>query len=444
METTELEAGRINAGAGGRISVKISNQIIDPQNVTSLIVREWALDHWRVPRLEIVVQDDGLLSDWDLPFQGTIIEIDIIKDKSDDLEESELITLAGNYKVVDFSFTKSAGMQAGAGFDVTLTALLDIPSMFTITPNVAYTSTTSLAVLQSIADDLELDFITNIDSTADSMNWLCVNTTPIKFIQHVVERSYITDGDATLCFIGKNSTLNYISFNSSFDGEAIPCKYNTKMTFVNTVKETIREGIKLGLEEEEAASTIWYSSFSLKGSANSSEIMNGGFLNSVKTLDIQSGNWMPGIGSEQDNGDQALTEVIVDNHTNLVTGEIDPNETSFKSDRVVYNGILPGVRTTTENVYGDEYYYSKTNRKNVLSGFLGSPITIEVNPNIPLAVGNILDLEAPASAPIEGSPTAEIHDGQYIVLGLIYMVDNGMFKKIASIHRVGYNVNPNI
>ena len=440
----DVDINRANSAHGGRISVSIGDLIVDPVNIKYLVVREWAFDNSRIPRLELIIMDDGAFTDLELPHQGKIIELNIIKDKSDNVEESSLITLKGKYKIIDFEFQKSNSQQAGASFPISITALLDIPNIFNIAPNVSYENKDSKTVLKSVASEFGLEFTTNIAATSDSMNWLRINSSPLNFIQHVVERSFISESDAALCYINKDKQLNYISINSAFSGEPIKCKYNLHIALSNTIEESINRGKSINIEENEVMNSIWMSSYSIKNFSNSFELLNGGFSNNVSLIDISTGSWSVPDGNSYPEASQKSSIIEVDNHAKLISTELDPNKTSFNGNRFIYNGILPGTIKYSQNVYGIDYYHSKTTRKNVLSGLLGMPTTIEINSNMPISIGDILDVDVPASVHLEEDDVSEILSGNYIVLGILYVVDNGFFKKILSIHRIGFNKNSNI
>ena len=143
--------------------------------------------------------------------------------------------------------------------------------------------------------------------------------------------------------------------------------------------------------------------------------------------------------SEVPSPSQELTTVEIDMHETLLSTDEDPNITSLKLDRIFYRGVLNGQRAADDNVYSDEYYSSKITRNNVLAELLGMPYIIEVNPNIPIKTFDVLNLEIPTAIKLEQHDSNDILDGTYIILGTLYILDNGFFKKMVYVHRVGFN-----
>jgi hypothetical protein len=440
---TDMQEKRRQVAPGASVILKIGDTVVDPINISLLVVREWSLDHSKIPRLELIVEDDGGLTDWDFPYHGRKIEVSIIKDKTEGVILTPGNSLEGVFKVVDMSFTKTVKGQSGETFKVFITALLDIPDLLDTAPNMAYEKKTSLDVLKAVASELGLTFATNIINTNDAMTWIKVNTSQFAFIQDVTTRSFITATDATFSFINKDYELKYVSIAEALKAVPKPCIHFPEMAHevsINQIKDT---AVKFGYTEQEATQTVWYSSFAFKNMANSTEIVNKGSESTVKVLDLLTGNYSLSTGSLMTESLQVLTDTVIDNHSTLISSKVDPNKDALTRKNIIYSGILPGTRTTTDNVYGDDYYSAKTKRNNLISGLIGVPTTIEVNANIDVVTFDTLDFKAPVTVATDSYESNEILDGIYIVLGIIYVLDNGVFKKLLNIHKLGFGTNPN-
>jgi hypothetical protein len=430
---------RENSALGAKVNVTLNDKEIEPTNIKSIIVREWTFDHSRIPRLELIMLDDGMFIDVNIPSQGKIISIDISKDKDDVTDDTELISLKGDYIILDFNIAKNNAQQAGAPNIITISAVLNVPEFFALRPTEAFSDKDSKQVLKTISRDLGCSFNSNIDATSDTMNWLNIYQSNASFIQHVVSRSFLGSEDCTLCYIDINSQMNYMSIITAMGNTPKVTKFNSKMALSESLTSTIAEGKLQGFTETESAETLWFSNIVIKNSSNSSGIINNGFSNSVTFVDLKTGSYTLGTASKVDSPTQQVTETIVDNHSVLLTTDEDPNKISLVRDTKEYVGVLSGHRESGDNIYSDEYYSSKITRKNILAGLIGMPFLIEVNPNVAVANFELLNLEMPTSFKLEQHDSNEILDGNYIVLGILHVFDDGFYKKILSIHRVGFN-----
>jgi hypothetical protein len=437
------QENRRQIAPGASVMLKIGDTVIDPVNISLLIVREWALDHSKIPRLELIVEDDGGLTDWDFPYHGRKLEVSIIKDKTDGIELMPGNSLEGVYKVLDMSFTKTVKGQSGETFKIFITALLDIPDLLDTAPNTAYENKTSFDVIKTLATELGLGFFSNMNNTNDSMTWIKVNASQLAFMQDVTSRSFISAEDATFSFITKDYVLKYMSIAEALKATPKPCIHYPEMTNEISINQIKATAIKFGYTEQEATDTIWYSSFAFKNMANSTEILNKGSESTVKIIDLLTGNHVLSEASETPDNTQVFTDLVIDNHSTLISTTVDPNNEALTKKNVVYSGILPGTRTTTDNVYGNDYYSAKTKRNNLISGLMGVPTTIEVNANLDVVTFDTLDMKAPVTVSTDAYESNEILDGLYIVLGIIYILDAGIFKKILNVHKLGFGTNPN-
>lgn len=75
---------------------------------------------------------------------------------------------------------------------------------------------TSYVAFQEIAQNCQLGFATNIDSTSDKMIWISTFQTNYEFIKHITEAGYVDDASFLTSFIDVYYNLNYIEVNREF------------------------------------------------------------------------------------------------------------------------------------------------------------------------------------------------------------------------------------
>lgn len=78
---------------------------------------------------------------------------------------------------------------------------------------------TSFEVLKEIARELGLGFATNIENTADEMNWICANETYENFIQSIGDNMWSDANSFYTVFIDSYYHLNVINLNTQFDDD---------------------------------------------------------------------------------------------------------------------------------------------------------------------------------------------------------------------------------
>jgi len=127
-----------------------------------------------------------------------------------------------NFKPIrcDFIITSISSMpnrskittSVGVGTTYTVKGELFIPNIY---DNVSrsYPGLNSKDALKKVCDELRLGFAENESSPSDKMTWINSNTSPLQFMQHIVEHSYQDDDSFFMAFIDKYYYLNYIEVN---------------------------------------------------------------------------------------------------------------------------------------------------------------------------------------------------------------------------------------
>lgn len=94
-----------------------------------------------------------------------------------------------------------------------INGLLYIPEMFQ-SPNRVFVQKTSLEVLEELAKECKLGFVTNIESTNDRMDWIQYQKT-IDFIPYLAEKSFISLDTKLMIFVDQWCNLNVISIKEA-------------------------------------------------------------------------------------------------------------------------------------------------------------------------------------------------------------------------------------
>lgn len=141
------------------------------------------------------------------PRAGDIISI-FLRSPNDNIKP-----IRNDYQVVtvDYAGANYPG-DIGEGF-LRITARLYVPGFYT--QRSFSVEGTSYEVLKKMAEELELGFATNIDSTEDSMKWMTVGNYET-FINNVTKHAWQNEESFFTSFIDFYYNLNFININKQF------------------------------------------------------------------------------------------------------------------------------------------------------------------------------------------------------------------------------------
>ena len=146
-----------------------------------------------IPELECVFRDPtNKLNDYMFPLDKSIVSL-MIKANSENL-----MPIRCDFYIKNFNLAKGTTKDDKV---YTMKCMLDVPIVI---KNSSFPKMTSYKVLEQIANETLLGFVTNIDDTNDSMTWVNTGDDYIKdFIPEVVSTAYKSD----------ESFLNIFYFN---------------------------------------------------------------------------------------------------------------------------------------------------------------------------------------------------------------------------------------
>ncbi len=422
------------------VRVTIDGEPVDPANIETLIVREWMYDDVKTPRLELIISDDGVFTDVNIPYRGKIISVKISRDKSDEEDIFIGSYIDTEFVILDFNFVKELGSSPGNNSKIIITGIINIPNWFKLAKDMSFSKRTSSQVLSSVCSDVKLNFYNN-SSVDDSMNWIRINQTPGQFIQHVVSRAKASkENDLVLFWIDIYKNANYTTLNNLLsDSIAHPAKYNLEYYQEVGIKDLLYKAKIDGIEDKEARNTIWYSSLEFRNNEGTNVVIKGGTTYEDK-LNFNDGTYYLGKGSSSSNESPLKLNAVknFNQYDNFLSGSINPGEIFPGVDNSLYSGsILTGQ---LDNFWGEDYISNPFRRSAALSALYNNSVTIEMNPNTPTMLGEKVNLEVHSNiANKDGNYKNAALSGEYLITGSIYALIDGFFKKFLFCNRLGFN-----
>jgi len=165
-----------------------------------------------VPEMRVTFEDrDGMFMSRFFPKDGDIMQLNIRSQG----EETTFKPIR-----IDFTITYVSPMGGGppntpAKFSVEGRML--VPNLYT--ELVEYYEGTSWDILLDLAENLELGFASNVDSTSDEMTWINGYDTRQKFIQDVIANAYLDDDNFFQAYIDPYYYLTFADINRLFSQE---------------------------------------------------------------------------------------------------------------------------------------------------------------------------------------------------------------------------------
>lgn len=208
--------------------VRIKETVIDYGNINNITLK---INDNLLPLLTLSINDtDKLQTD-----QNFIEANDIITIAIGNLKDENHHIIKNNY------FVTSAENNENGNYSIN--ALLDVQGLY-VSVNRVFVNKSSLEVLEHIAKECQLGFITNISDSEDNMNWI-QHQNNIDFIGELKNTMWCGEKSRIEIFVDQYANLNVIDVT-----KALEESYNT--TFITDV-----EGNELEEDTEFRAKT-WY------------------------------------------------------------------------------------------------------------------------------------------------------------------------------------------
>jgi len=363
--------------------ILINDLELHQQNIVSLNIREWVFEP--LPRLEMVVLDDGVLSEYNPLSDNTIIKLQISKDKvSEEVLDIE-------FDLIDYSIDIIGSNSRSV---VNISGLLRTNNIFNI-KNRVFRDSTSIDVANRIATESGLEFNKKVlFNTNDTMSWIQSNISNFDMLKYINKKSFINN-DALFFYGTTQGDLQVNSIRSALKNSSKIARYDLeKATNFN-----------------ENLSDIYFNSY---------DVVNyNGHFNRKSTYGIKY-NYYDLVGN--------VSNTLVDNIGNLTDNE------NRRNTQLSKNINLP---IQSSNTY-KQYNISSINNKYYKELFFGMSILLNINSHSAVRLFDKVSLSLPSL--VLERQSNDVFTGDYLVGGITHNITkNSIYRKRISLHRFGYN-----
>ena len=216
LEIPDVESGTENSdGNTSKIPLSKISSVIPLVRINQFEVQGGMLKTFRLrntgfyPTIKITFTDNsGFFMSRYFPKDGDIMQV-YIRSQGDETTFKPIR--------IDFTIVDVSPLGGGGGVspnEISVEGRIFVPNLFT--EKVQAYNDTSYNTLLKIAEELKLGFASNVDDTADSMNWINPNDTPEKFIEDIVANAYKDDDSFFTAYIDPYYYLTFVNVNSLF------------------------------------------------------------------------------------------------------------------------------------------------------------------------------------------------------------------------------------
>lgn len=155
-----------------------------------------------IPAVKMTFIDrNGIFKDIGFPTDDTLITVFLYSGSK------RLRSILMDFKITNF---KDLG-----GTRYSLTGLVNIPKLY-LSKFSSYSNMTSHEALQQVAKECELGFCSNISETNDRMTWINTGDKKFKFINNIIDNSYLSDESYLYCYIDFYYNLCYVDLEKEY------------------------------------------------------------------------------------------------------------------------------------------------------------------------------------------------------------------------------------
>jgi len=184
--------------------IKIGTSILPRNNIMSLEIRQDSF----IPEIQL------MFTDYEFAFTSRTYPVsDIIVSIFIQSNVKELKSFSGDFIITNIS---SIPIPGSNNIMYSVSGELHIPKLYS-SYSKSYKNMSSLAVLEQVANELNLGFADNQpEGTNDIMTWLMPNISYREFINQVIKFAYKNDNSFFDCFIDRYYNLNFINVEKQF------------------------------------------------------------------------------------------------------------------------------------------------------------------------------------------------------------------------------------
>jgi len=398
-------------------NLEIAGSAIPPRNISYLALREWVLPTSLVPRLELSVFDDGLLSELKTPYYNQKIYLELGRSEEDD-SPIEMI-----FDIYDYSIDKVGDSAQNL---INITALISMNDPF-VNPSkpVIYDQQSSDQVIETIGDRMfgtihsGYKFKKGNISASDTMTRIQSYESDMDFLKSVLQWSYVGSGDSALAFVNNKAELHYAPLINSFIQEPVfTARYDVQLAVSQSKAEMKHLAVKKGYTEEQALNDIWYSSINFRDYSG--------------TIRTQWGFASKSTFFRRDKS--TYTSNIFSLNINNTDADIYSPYLS-KNTFYWYSGTV-GINESENN---QNAYVIK---QNLITQLFSQSVLIEINSYADVNLMDTIYLNVNADIKTSNDfPINEKLSGTYLVGGITHTVGGtgSLYKKILTLFRTGVN-----
>jgi hypothetical protein len=385
--------------------LKIKGHQVISERIVHLTIKEWIFDI--VPRIEIILTDDGTFTEV-YPLQdGDIISVEIKKNTLD------IPSTILQFDLIGYTF----GAMSGTKFtQIIIAGALHVENFYSPIYTRSFNNKNSVTVLKQLLKTEGKSNLYFSVPTTDVMTWLQINISNIDFCKHILKRSYIandtmflyadTSSNAASTGIGNvTSGFNYTSFKTEVD-----------KNIEGTARCDLRNYSADAFEDAADYKDFWFNTYNVFDfHAYINKVRNYGV--SYNYYDTTSGRIAPEISDTT----APLSDLTAKDKT--------------KAGQMAHNfdlGYFP-----TGNVHSN-YYKALVQNDYLKSNFFGGYI-LELNINS-LGKPRLFSRVNVIIPSMLGPGSNESLSGNYIVAGIVHDLGQGMqYKKRMALMRNGFD-----
>lgn len=394
--------------------LKIDDFPIEVPNIKYLNIKEWCLLDSYIPRLELIVLDDGDLTEWLGVKLGSKIDVE--------LSESQFSeSIVSSFKVLDTKIID----EDGDIMSIHISAILFMNDEFMRIREVF--NDNSKNIVSQITDQIlpNNDFISDV-VTNDKMNWI-EYTYPLNFISKVINKSFISENDIVMFFISSNYQSFFVSlknklnsspkYNFIEDDELFSLNDTTNLKNKLSVKNYVGENATEGDKDTFIDENVFFNGTDVNNYIGTNAFING-FSNEYNTYDITKKEFSSNINDEN----------------------LDSTDGNFYDDFFSITNYSNHIKNPNTH---ENYDISEDIRDHYLSQLFSQSYLIVTNSFNELNLLDTIEIIKPSKNVVTSQKDSNnILSGKYIVGAINYVVtggDNKQFMRLINIFRVGLN-----
>lgn len=382
----------IGTAVNAHCIVRIKGRQIVTSNIIQLVIREWIFDV--VPRLELLINDDGIFTEVFPIKDGDKIYVELAKNDTGTPLRMEFDIL-GWY---------SGSMMGNKFNQIQFVGLMSCQGLYYPTRTRCFSGQNSYEVFSEIASEASKKLNKPPElSPNDLMNWIQSGLTNLEMCKHVIKRSHVQD-DTPFFYGDTKGEFNYTSLKTELSK-----KVNTKAWF------DIEKYSSESFEDDADYNNLWFSSFNIYDYSS--------IANKTKNYGIDFSYYDVSRGTQ-----------VVDIASSESTLAKMPMKSTDGSGEIVGGHEFGHLPTNVHEKYYHGVAQNEYFRSNFFNGYL---LELDINA---LGKPNLFDLVFVAVPSMVGDGYNSVLSGNYVIGGIIHEYSAGeQYHKKTELFRNGIN-----